>query len=659
MRLITRKLWRAFPELDRFDDERCERFVMMSRRKLFPATLRSLVAGAVWLVGFAPTIILCEIVLETSEQSLGWAGRHQTLLYLFAFLILAAGLFAGSVLAMLARDRLLRGRVRRLLAARGKCAKCRYSLWGLPVPDNLTVICPECGLRAEVDPAFAELGEGALQRRVTDQDLRRLPDWLTPRRLLAAALVIGCVLLGLWTRQVLLKRELLRQVSLAASHIEDYAAVSRMNESHYPPADGSEDAWDILRRIQQLQVKAETFQTSTGTSEDRLDASDYRLLTKPRPFEEGRVFPGRSTDETENHRQRARQALARMASLGGFDVMSQLERARRAAPVWPTTITGIFETSPNRFDIYGIGQMNRARMAIALNASDSSEFIRALRCNLALARMTERVGTLDCMQNSTTIGMTTLHEVQLALMQALPRREIEAIRDALTALPLGEITCAEYLHTERAVQLGRLAYFFSDSERATLQPADAFFAFNGYGVGTLTTPVGSYSQNRAVAVATFDYLDESADQLHALVWWRVLNQPKQPDLALTQYLCYRELDTLWRMDELRMEYSAVRAIAAIELFKADNGKYPGSLSELDPQRLFPLPIDPFDGRVLRYLPRNPATDEQGRGYVLYCIGLDGEDNLGKVPPADGGPTNRALWFEQFKGCDMIFNDRDR
>ena len=35
MRIVTHKLYRAFPELDRFDDERCQNFVRSANRGLF------------------------------------------------------------------------------------------------------------------------------------------------------------------------------------------------------------------------------------------------------------------------------------------------------------------------------------------------------------------------------------------------------------------------------------------------------------------------------------------------------------------------------------------------------------------------------------------------------------------------------------------------
>ena len=69
---------------------------------------------------------------------------------------------------------------------------------------------------------------------------------------------------------------------------------------------------------------------------------------------------------------------------------------------------------------------------------------------------------------------------------------------------------------------------------------------------------------------------------------------------------------------------------ALERFRrTHNGAYPDSLQALVPGFMPAVPIDPFDGRPLRYVRR--AT-----GYVVYSIGADRADNGGTIPVA-GGP----------------------
>jgi hypothetical protein len=64
---------------------------------------------------------------------------------------------------------------------------------------------------------------------------------------------------------------------------------------------------------------------------------------------------------------------------------------------------------------------------------------------------------------------------------------------------------------------------------------------------------------------------------------------------------------------------------AIEEFRMINSRLPQALTELTPQFREGIPIDPFDGKPIRYR-------QLGRGYVLYSVDADGHDNGGAPPP---------------------------
>ncbi|MDF1497903.1 MAG: hypothetical protein P1P85_00905 [Patescibacteria group bacterium] len=67
--------------------------------------------------------------------------------------------------------------------------------------------------------------------------------------------------------------------------------------------------------------------------------------------------------------------------------------------------------------------------------------------------------------------------------------------------------------------------------------------------------------------------------------------------------------------------SATQALIAIKAYKNDNGDYPNSLEQLVPDYLSSVPLDYFDGNLLRYSKENK---------ILYSIGKDLKD--------DGGST---------------------
>jgi hypothetical protein len=64
-----------------------------------------------------------------------------------------------------------------------------------------------------------------------------------------------------------------------------------------------------------------------------------------------------------------------------------------------------------------------------------------------------------------------------------------------------------------------------------------------------------------------------------------------------------------------------RTALAIERYRLATGTVPDRLEQLVPRYLEQVPIDPFDGRRIRYRRADP-------GYILYSVMEDGEDNGG-------------------------------
>jgi hypothetical protein len=59
----------------------------------------------------------------------------------------------------------------------------------------------------------------------------------------------------------------------------------------------------------------------------------------------------------------------------------------------------------------------------------------------------------------------------------------------------------------------------------------------------------------------------------------------------------------------------------IENYRRDHQQLPASLADLVPDYLDELPVDPYDGKPIRY-------EKRTKGYCLYCIGEDLTDNHG-------------------------------
>ncbi|MEX0728796.1 MAG: hypothetical protein WEB58_08480 [Planctomycetaceae bacterium] len=63
---------------------------------------------------------------------------------------------------------------------------------------------------------------------------------------------------------------------------------------------------------------------------------------------------------------------------------------------------------------------------------------------------------------------------------------------------------------------------------------------------------------------------------------------------------------------------------AVELFRRENGRLPKTLDELVPKYLDEIPIDRLDGKPIKYAIKKNRP-------VIYSVGMDGEDNGGKMP----------------------------
>ncbi len=75
---------------------------------------------------------------------------------------------------------------------------------------------------------------------------------------------------------------------------------------------------------------------------------------------------------------------------------------------------------------------------------------------------------------------------------------------------------------------------------------------------------------------------------------------------------------------------------AVERYRLARGKLPEALGQLVPDYLAAVPEDPFDGTPLRYR----RTE---RGFVVYSVGEDGNDDGGKAvaPTVQGKPAARG------------------
>src|SRR5262249_11951720 len=80
---------------------------------------------------------------------------------------------------------------------------------------------------------------------------------------------------------------------------------------------------------------------------------------------------------------------------------------------------------------------------------------------------------------------------------------------------------------------------------------------------------------------------------------------------------------------------------AVERYRLANNSFPDKLSDLVPKYLPAVPLDPFDGKPLRY------RAEGALAVVVYSVGQDRVDNLGHLQRLntnqDGTDLGFRLW----------------
>ncbi|HTB83402.1 MAG TPA: hypothetical protein VK742_07105 [Candidatus Sulfotelmatobacter sp.] len=117
---------------------------------------------------------------------------------------------------------------------------------------------------------------------------------------------------------------------------------------------------------------------------------------------------------------------------------------------------------------------------------------------------------------------------------------------------------------------------------------------------------------------------------------------------------FSELADYWSLSStvnitLRIEAARRVVIVAIALkrYQLKHGAWPQTLGELAPE-LFPtVPIDPYDGKPLRYHPNPDGT------YLLYCVGEDGVDDGGD-PSVPASVTTAIFYWQNAKARDWVW-----
>ncbi len=137
MRIPVKKIYRAFPELDGFSDEACERFV---KRALHGGRVLqlgfSIAAGVgIGLLLWPLLIVVCQTLMSSAGEGIVSRGVQ--------VVGLTGSVWMPAVGGLAARDVVMRRWLSRWIVE-SRCPGCEYPLEGLPIEAG-RVKCPECG----------------------------------------------------------------------------------------------------------------------------------------------------------------------------------------------------------------------------------------------------------------------------------------------------------------------------------------------------------------------------------------------------------------------------------------------------------------------------------------------------------------------------------
>jgi hypothetical protein len=78
-----------------------------------------------------------------------------------------------------------------------------------------------------------------------------------------------------------------------------------------------------------------------------------------------------------------------------------------------------------------------------------------------------------------------------------------------------------------------------------------------------------------------------------------------------------------------LQLRTMRTAMAVERFRRAKGRLPDKLNELVPEFFSAVPVDPCDGKPIKYR-------KQDKGYAIYSVGDDGRDDGGPQSSSDDG-----------------------
>ncbi|MBL0869210.1 MAG: hypothetical protein IBJ18_01390 [Phycisphaerales bacterium] len=656
MRIPFTKVWRAFPELDRFDDDRCKRFVKRASQAFW---LVKLFRFLMHLLGIAIGGVVVGFVLQAAfVLADDWRLRSPSREIFVAAAASVTGLLAFVTLLSV-RNRFLRKRIRTIINPRGTCLSCGYSLLGLPVPDSLKLPCPECGFTCEVDPSLGELSSDPAGRATftprSDLIAQRV-FWTPKRRRVATWSAVALVVLtgagvglSLWIKE----RRINADIAQARADLPIRPSLQDIYNRSLP-ADrqvGETRMIDQLVAMSKLIADAEAavLQSETPVKNDignKVDDFGYDALD---PVENERsvllLDESRQQDARKEVGWRAENANRVLAIL-------QRTQFKVIAASCAAGLNWAVEYPEDETERLGFGRLSNVRTQVlswiananqrlAWERNEAEAFQIWCRFVRELTKFSaQNLGTLDRrIAFAVPAHQITLHMRMLESHVEAPWLDIIAE----FWQPLDNLQVSVFIEGQHTVLRHHIASFFANKERLK------------QGVFGSSRPIGTYTQN----LTTAKHLYESAIAASQVPAWTrspLDSKAQSESYAIIALHAPSMLNEVKSFELHEQSRQTILTMIALERHRLAHGQYPDQLADLPKDALANLPVDLATGLPAAYRRIDPKLDPKHRGYLLYLLGPDREDNAGNDYMPDtflyAIPKNSIP-----KGSDIVLNGR--
>ena len=596
-----------------------------------------------------------------------------------ALLVLLLVAFGG---ALLMRDYLLRWQVRRVIRGRGACAQCRYPLLGMPVGENLRVVCPECGFVTKVDAALGELvpnekGQAtfnAVAPRLDERGRRRrrkvkrVVGFGTLGIVGTAAVLYGCLWLFLLWQASAARRdrngaEKLHELIVSSQPIPGAIVEKPLGPNATAAEIEARNRWqDFVKMVtghekflRDYPRKHSLFETDPGFS--RIDFSTIIPWSKER---QAQATP----DELRQRDLDRRYALAAMEEArrdGLFDELWALRSIEVACPAesdWSQANERPALPLADRakfawWHVLEVERLCSARMYLAVKAGDSDEYVTALDEELAIARIADAQSLAIDRFVANSVERLVVDRVKSDVQKIQDPQWIARIQERLRARTR-TVRGATIAKGESLVARDWMQWFFGQPRAVHrcwfTREIEVFKDASGAPVTSeLEFFVGTFGQNtRELDALTDSWVEQSGLPMHDSTP-RAVYQPQKLLTAFGPATAGSLIDQD-AMHQCRRD--GLLVLLGVRHYELRTGVLPRSLAVLTPDDLPTAVNDPLSGGPFKYALSDPDTTPGRRRFLLYSVGFDGKDDGGAIgPPTTArNPTRPGI-----AGTDEVIN----